>query len=81
VSLQRRDLRRRHVRDADGTHQPLRVESGQGLSDLGRSGERVRAVEQQDVDHIRPQPGEALLDLLPDRPGAQVVEAVPVAVG
>lgn len=81
VGLEVGDLVGVHVGDAETPDEALLLERGEGLGHFARVRQRVGAVQQQDVDVVGPQPGQALLDAPHDAGAAQVVHPGAVAVG
>ncbi|GAA3066495.1 hypothetical protein GCM10020254_07590 [Streptomyces goshikiensis] len=73
--LEGRDLRGAHVGHPEGANEALPVEGHQRPRGLVRVRERVGAVQQQYVDHVRAQPRQALFDAPDDARAAQVVPA------
>ncbi len=67
------DLCGAHVGHAEAPYEALAVQGGQRGGDRVDVRQRVGAVQQEDVDHIGPQPGQALLDAPRDALPAQVV--------
>lgn len=77
MGLEPGDLRGVHVRDTETADEPLPVERGQGIADVGGVGQRVGAVQKQDVEDVGAQPLQTLLDPADDGGASQVVQAGP----